>query len=292
MQWKSNFLRVVYISNTHTVKLLSVLQLPQWTACPGDSGCLRLSGIWFPQCTFFTHADSNYWGEVLSFWGFRTLAIKHLPAKALGVPAAAGSTDLRVHQVFLQQSSSPVPSGVVRHQPWLTVARFCLCDRVLYWWDTLFLFFENHFQSAGCVVTHFSVATLQGHKVDKAAAVHLARDTFQLSFSHVPLTLKPSLHFSSNVSLLFCQADLNFVLLSSHAYHLFCKQLRVSRYDGRPLSSEDLLYSAVIEVTQRTPNLESDDATTLTLPVPEDGNVHLKIPVKEEAVMLLIRVGI
>ncbi|XP_075883602.1 CD109 antigen-like [Nelusetta ayraudi] len=102
-----------------------------------------------------------------------------------------------------------------------------------------------------------------GHKVDKAAAVHLARDTFQLSFSHVPLTLKPSLHFSSI--------------------------LRVSRYDGRPLSSEDLLYSAVIEVTQRTPNLESDDATTLTLPVPEDGNVHLKIPVKEEAVMLLIR---
>lgn len=142
MQWKSNFLRVVYISNTDTVKLLSFLQLPQWTACPGDSGCLRLPGIWFPQCTFFTHADSNYWGEVLSFWGFRTLTIKHLPAKALGVPAAAGSTDLRVHQVFLQQSSSPVPSGVVRHQPWRTVAIFCLCDRVLYWWDTFLIFWK------------------------------------------------------------------------------------------------------------------------------------------------------
>lgn len=142
MQWKSNLLRVVYISNTDTVKLLSFPQLPQWTACPGDSGCLRLSGIWFPQFTFFTHADSNYWGEVLSFWGFRTLAIKRLPAKALGVPAAAGSTDLRLNQVFLQQSPSPVPSGVVRHQPRRTVARFCLCDRVLYWWDTFLIFWK------------------------------------------------------------------------------------------------------------------------------------------------------
>lgn len=128
--------------------------------------------------------------------------------------------------------------------------------------------------------------------MDKAAAVHLARDAFQLSFGHVPPTLKPSLHFSSIVSPLFCQADLHFALLCSHAYHLFCKQLRVSRYDGRPLSPEDLLYSAVIEVTQRTPHVESDDAATLTLPVPGDGNVQLKIPVKEEAVTLLIRVGI
>lgn len=202
------------------------------------------------------------------------------------VPQIYGSTRFSFsnHQVQSLLESSDISRDVLLH------VSACVTESST--GETLFLFFENHFQSAGCVVTHFSVATLQGHKVDKAAAVHLARDTFQLSFSHVPPTLKPSLHFSSIVSLLFCQPDLYFVLLCSHAYHLFRKQLRVSRYDGRPLSSEDLLHSAVIEVTQRTPNLESDDATTLTLPVPEDGNVHLKIPVKEEAVMLSIRVGI
>lgn len=84
----------------------------------------------------------------------------------------------------------------------------------------------------------------------------------------------------------------NFVFLPSHAHRLFRKQLRVWRYDGRPLGSEDLLYSAVIEVTQRSSHLGSSTTTTVTLPVPEDGNVHLEIPVMEEAEMLLIRVGI
>lgn len=133
---------------------------------------------------------------------------------------------------------------------------------------------------------------LQGHKVDKAAAVHLARDTFQLSFSHVPPTLKPSLRFSSTVRLLFYAADFYFLYSRVHMRDTpFRKQLTVSRYDGRPLSSEDLLYSAVIEVTQGASHLESHKTTTLTLPVPEDGNVHLEIPVNEEAAMLLIRVG-
>lgn len=91
-----------------------------------------------------------------------------------------------------------------------------------------------------------------------------------------------------------CAADLTSLQRRAHVLTTSSlKQLTVSRYDGRPLSSEDLLYSAVIEVTQRTSLLESNKTTsTLTLPVPEDGNVHLKIPVKEEAVMLLIRVGI
>lgn len=153
--------------------------------------------------------------------------------------------------------------------------------------------FGIYFQhSLSRVVTRLS--SLQGFKVNKTAEVHLVKNTFQLSFSHVPPTLRPSLHFSSVVSPLFSATDFYFF---SHCLHalITCSannpQLRISRYDRTPLSSEDLLYSAVIEVTQRT-STGNDEATTLTLPVPEDGNVRLEFRVEEEAVMLLIRVGI
>lgn len=51
------------------------------------------------------------------------------------------------------------------------------------------------------------------------------------------------------------------------------------------------MYSAVIEVTQRT-SMMNGEATTLTLPVPEDGNIHIKFKLQDDVVMLFIRVGI
>lgn len=50
------------------------------------------------------------------------------------------------------------------------------------------------------------------------------------------------------------------------------------------------MYSAVIEVTQRTSAM-SDEPTTLTLPVPEDGNVHVKFKLQDQVVTLFIRVS-
>lgn len=51
------------------------------------------------------------------------------------------------------------------------------------------------------------------------------------------------------------------------------------------------MFSAVIEVTQRT-SMMAGEATTLTLPVPEDGNVHIKFKLQDDAMMLFVRVGI
>lgn len=53
----------------------------------------------------------------------------------------------------------------------------------------------------------------------------------------------------------------------------------------------DLMFSAVIEVTQKT-SMMAGEATILTLPVPEDGNVHFKFKLQDDAMMLFVRVGI
>ncbi len=53
----------------------------------------------------------------------------------------------------------------------------------------------------------------------------------------------------------------------------------------------DLMYSALIEVTQRTSTMNAE-ATTLTLPVPEDGNVHIKFKLQDQVEMLFIRASI
>ncbi len=51
------------------------------------------------------------------------------------------------------------------------------------------------------------------------------------------------------------------------------------------------MYSAVIEVTQRT-SVMTAEPTTLTLPVPEDGNVHIKFKLQDQVVMLFMQVSI
>lgn len=53
----------------------------------------------------------------------------------------------------------------------------------------------------------------------------------------------------------------------------------------------DRMFSAVIEVTQRT-SMMAVEATTLTLPVPEDGNVNIKFKLQDDTMMLFVRVGI
>ncbi|XP_062295771.1 CD109 antigen-like [Scomber scombrus] len=99
-----------------------------------------------------------------------------------------------------------------------------------------------------------------GFKVNKTVEVHLMKNIFQLEFYDYPLSLKPSLHFST--------------------------KLRVSRYDRKPLSLQDQLYSAVVEVTQSTSMMNT---TSMTLPVPEDGNVHIQFKLQAQVVMLFIR---
>lgn len=51
------------------------------------------------------------------------------------------------------------------------------------------------------------------------------------------------------------------------------------------------MYSAVIEVTQRISATNAEN-TTLTLAVPEDGNVHIKFKLQDQVGMLFIRVSI
>ncbi|XP_044022480.1 CD109 antigen-like isoform X2 [Siniperca chuatsi] len=101
-----------------------------------------------------------------------------------------------------------------------------------------------------------------GFQVNKTVEVHLMKNTFQLLFHDFPPTLKPALHFST--------------------------KLRISRFDRKPLRSLDLTHSAVIEVTQRTSTTNAE-TTTLTLPVPEDGNIHVKFELQDQVVMLFIR---
>ncbi|KAM8917570.1 CD109 antigen [Spinachia spinachia] len=102
-----------------------------------------------------------------------------------------------------------------------------------------------------------------GLRVNKTARVRRTGTAFRLTFHDAPPALKPSL--------------------------LFAAKLRVSRYDGEPLSAQDATHDAVIEVTQRTSTVSAGERTTLTLPVPEDGDVHIGFKLREQIAMLFIR---
>uniref|UniRef100_A0A3Q1HW22 CD109 molecule n=2 Tax=Anabas testudineus TaxID=64144 RepID=A0A3Q1HW22_ANATE len=98
--------------------------------------------------------------------------------------------------------------------------------------------------------------------VNKTVEVQLTHNIFQLAFQDFPATLKPSLYFSAN--------------------------LRISRYDRQPLTSQDRMYFAVVEVTQRSSTTNAEP-TTLTLQVPEDGNVHIRFLLLDQVDMLFIQ---
>ncbi|XP_037550486.1 CD109 antigen [Nematolebias whitei] len=100
-----------------------------------------------------------------------------------------------------------------------------------------------------------------GFKVNKTVEVHLVQDKFHLMFLNFPPSLKPSLHFSTN--------------------------LRIRRSDGKPLSLFDSNHSAVVEVTQKSSFMNV--STNLTLPVPKDGNVLVQFKLHNQAEMLIIR---
>ncbi|XP_008397750.1 CD109 antigen-like [Poecilia reticulata] len=101
-----------------------------------------------------------------------------------------------------------------------------------------------------------------GLTVNKTVEVHVLPNKFQLMFLNFPSTLKPSLNFSAN--------------------------LRIVRYDRRSLSSLDLKHSVVVQVTQRS-SLMNSTTTSLTLPVPENGNVLIQFKLRVQVEMLLIK---
>ncbi|XP_076017641.1 CD109 antigen-like [Genypterus blacodes] len=105
--------------------------------------------------------------------------------------------------------------------------------------------------------------TSTGLKVNKTVEVHLLTHPFQLELYDFPPTLKPSLHFSA--------------------------KLRIARYDGQPLSSSDLMYNVVAEVTQSGSKMDAEHAHTQTISVPEDGNVHIKFRLQDEVEMLFMQ---
>ncbi|XP_068608150.1 CD109 antigen-like [Brachionichthys hirsutus] len=105
--------------------------------------------------------------------------------------------------------------------------------------------------------------SLTGFKVNKTAEVHLMDNLFQLEFHNPPPTLKPSLH-------------------------LYLK-LGISRYDRKPLSSAELMRPAVVRVTQRTSTM-AEETITEARPVPEDGNIPIKIKLQDQVAAVYIQV--
>ncbi|XP_068195427.1 CD109 antigen-like [Antennarius striatus] len=104
--------------------------------------------------------------------------------------------------------------------------------------------------------------SLTGYKVDKTAEVQPMKNLFQIEFHSFPPTLKPSLH-------------------------LYLK-LRISRYDRKPLSSSDLMHLTVVRVSQRT-SMMTEETTTETHPVPEDGNIPIKIKLQNQVTVVYIQ---
>ncbi|CAI5695208.1 unnamed protein product [Oreochromis niloticus] len=146
---------------------------------------------------------------------------------------------------------------------------------VRFYGSTQFFFSNDQLQalrtssvsSDGRTTVHVTVSvndSTTGFKVNKTVEVHLMQNTFQLTFHDFPPTLKPSLHFYTN--------------------------LRISRYDRKPLSSVDLKHSAVVRISQIT-SVKKAEPTALTLPVSEDGDVRIRFKLQAQVVMLFIQAG-
>ncbi|XP_054470350.1 CD109 antigen-like [Anoplopoma fimbria] len=145
-----------------------------------------------------------------------------------------------------------------------TASSFILTQTKAIYGSTQF-FFANDLLQENSSSVHVAVCVTDNStriKVNKTVEVQRMRNTFQLAFPDPPPTLKPSL--------------------------LFATKLKISRYDGESLSAEDLTHSAVIEVTQRTSTTKAEP-TTLTLQVPEDGNIHIQLKLQDQVGMLLIQ---
>ncbi|TDG98647.1 hypothetical protein EPR50_G00202840 [Perca flavescens] len=159
------------------------------------------------------------------------------------------------------QGTLAVTVAFVRHN---TSSRFMLTQTKEIYGSTQFFFSLDQLQGNSSLV-HITARVTDnstGFRVNKTVEVHLMTNTFQLTFHDFPSTLKPSLHFST--------------------------KLRISRYDRKPLGSQDQMHSAVIEVTQRSSTTNSE-TTTMTLPVPQDGNIHIQFELQDQVGLLFIR---
>ncbi|XP_039904939.1 CD109 antigen-like isoform X3 [Simochromis diagramma] len=131
--------------------------------------------------------------------------------------------------------------------------------------DQLQALHTSSVSSDGRPTVHVTVSvndSTTGFKVNKTVKVHLMQNVFQLTFHDFPPTLKPSLHFSTN--------------------------LRISRYDRKPLSSVDLKHSAVVQINQIT-SVKNAEPTALILPVSEDGDVRIRFKLQAQVVTLFIQ---
>ncbi|XP_053700894.1 CD109 antigen-like isoform X2 [Synchiropus splendidus] len=100
-----------------------------------------------------------------------------------------------------------------------------------------------------------------GFKASRDVQIQFSREKFLLEFCDFP-RLKPALHFFS--------------------------VLKISRFDGKPLSLWDRVYSAVVEVIQRTSSAKAEP-TVLTLAVPEDGNVFIQFRLQDDIQAVFLR---
>ncbi|CAL1574936.1 unnamed protein product [Knipowitschia caucasica] len=102
----------------------------------------------------------------------------------------------------------------------------------------------------------------RGIEETKEVNVHISKEEYHLTLHDCPEALKPGME-------------------------LFAK-LQITRFDQQPLSSEDKLESASIEITQRT-STDPGEPTSLTHPVPEDGIVHLSFRLQAEVEEVFIQ---
>ncbi|XP_072314147.1 CD109 antigen [Eucyclogobius newberryi] len=123
-------------------------------------------------------------------------------------------------------------------------------------------------QSGKDVIVHVHAAVTgnstinKGIEVTKEVTVQISKEMYHLSLHDYPPALKPGMEF-------------------------FAK-LKITRFDQQSMSSADLRESAVIEITQKTPK-DAAEPTSLTLPVPEDGIVHLGFRLQAEIEVLFLQ---
>ncbi|XP_032356991.1 CD109 antigen [Etheostoma spectabile] len=159
------------------------------------------------------------------------------------------------------QGTLAVTVAFVRHN---TSSQFMLTQTKEIYGSTPFFFSLDRLQGSSSHV-HITACVTDnstGFRVNKTVKVHLTTNIFQLTFHDFPPTLKPSLRFFT--------------------------KLKISRYDRKPLSSQDQMHSAVIEVTQKSSTTNSEP-TTLTLPVPQDGNINIQFELQDQVELLFIR---
>ncbi|CDQ69896.1 unnamed protein product [Oncorhynchus mykiss] len=108
--------------------------------------------------------------------------------------------------------------------------------------------------------TCFIVFCPKGLQTNKTVVVHVMENTYHLEFYNFPHVLKPSLNFSTH--------------------------LKISRYDNDPLTPEDRMNSVFIDIDKME---DIKSYRRLTLPVPEDGIVHIEFQLRKQVEMLFIQ---